>query len=105
MSGWWIDTLKKRGRVLKKRGRLLKKRRLVRGTGGGPLLHKGGGGWLFKKGGGGVLKKPWRPLRSSTPSRRPSLCLPTEQGAGSGPQTFFNFSAHNEAGHFWDEGT
>ena len=42
-SGRWIDVLKKRGRVLKKRGRVLKKRRLVRGTGGGPLLQKGGG--------------------------------------------------------------
>ena len=47
----WIDALKKRGRlrkkrgrrVLKKRGRALEKRRLVRGTGGGPLLQKGGG--------------------------------------------------------------
>ena len=48
-SGRWIDALKKRGRVLKKRGRVLKKRgrflkkrRLVRETGGGPLLKKGG---------------------------------------------------------------
>ena len=54
-SGSWIDALKKRGRALKKRGRflkkrgrVLKKRRLVRGTGGGPLLQKGGG-WLLKK--------------------------------------------------------
>ena len=45
-SGRWIDALKKRGRVLKKRGRVLEKRRLVRGTGGGPLLQKGGGGFL-----------------------------------------------------------
>ena len=49
-SGRWIDVLKKggrvlkkRGRVLKKRGRVLKKQRLVRETGGGPLLQKGGG--------------------------------------------------------------
>ena len=48
-SGRWIDALKKGGRVLKKKGRVLKKwgrvlkkRRLVRGTGGGPLLQKGG---------------------------------------------------------------
>ena len=50
-SGRWIDALKKTWRVLKKRGRVLKKRRLVRGTGGGPLLQKGGG-WLLEKGGG-----------------------------------------------------
>ena len=48
-SGRWIDAPKKRGRVLKKRGRflrrgggVLKKRRLVRRTGGGPLLQNGG---------------------------------------------------------------
>ena len=70
--------LQKRGRVLQKRGRVLKKVCLVRETGDGPLLQKGGG-WLLKKG-GMVLKNPvedhWRSLRSSTPSRRPSLCLP-----------------------------
>ena len=83
-SGRWIDALKKRGRdlkkrgrVLKKRGRVLKKRRFVRGTGGGPLLQKGGG-WLLQKGGGGFLRSLWRSLRSSTPSRRPSLCLPNK---------------------------
>ena len=33
------------------------------------------GGRLLKRG-GGFLKSLWRSLRSSTPSRRPSLCLP-----------------------------
>ena len=72
----WIDALKKRGRVLKKRGRVLKKRRLVRETGGGPFLKKGGG-WFLKKG-GVFLRSLWRSLRSSTPSRQPSMCLPKE---------------------------
>ena len=72
-SGRWIDALKergrvlkKRGRVLKKRGRVLKKRRLVRGTGGGPLLQKGGGG-VFLRRGGGVLKNPVEVLKEFDP--------------------------------------
>ena len=33
------------------------------------------GGWLLKKG-GVFLRSLWSSFRSSTPSRRPSLCLP-----------------------------
>ena len=39
---------------------------------------EGGGGWLLKKG-GGFLRSLWRSLRTSTPSRRPSLCLPNRR--------------------------
>ena len=60
-----MRVLKKRGRVLKKMGEVLKKRRLVRETGGGPLLKKGEGGWLLKK--GGVLKKPVEVLKEFDP--------------------------------------
>ena len=66
--------LKKRGRVLKKRGRILKKVCLARGTRCGSLLQEVRGG--FSRRGGTVLENPvpvWRSLRSSTPSRRPSL--------------------------------
>ena len=56
------------------RGEVPKKWCLVRERGGGPLLQKGGVGFLRR--GGGFLRSLWRSLRSSTPSRRPSLCLP-----------------------------
>ena len=46
----------------------------MRRTGGGPLLQKGAVGFLRR--GVGFLRSLWRSLRSSTPSRRPSPCLP-----------------------------
>ena len=66
--------LRREGGFLRRGRGFLKKRRLVRRTGGGPLLQKGGGGFLRR--GGGSLRSLWRPLRSSTPSHRPSPCLP-----------------------------
>ena len=69
-SGRCIDALKERRRALKKRGRVLKKR--------GRVLKKRAssiGGGLLKKG-GGFLRTLWRSSRSSTPSRRHSVCLP-----------------------------
>ena len=80
-SGRCIDALKERRRALKKRGWVLKKRwrvlkkvSFVRGTKGGPLCQKAGG-WLLKRA-GGFLRTLWKSSRSSTPSRRSSLCLP-----------------------------
>ena len=58
--------LRRGGGFLKRGGRVLKKRRLVRGTGGGPLLQKEGSGFL-RRGGGGVLKKPVDVLKEFDP--------------------------------------
>ena len=60
--------------------------RLVRGTGGGPLLQKGGRGFLRR--GGGVLKKPVEVLKEfdplpSTLSVSPQLFLTPPDGSSS----------------------